>query len=155
MRILCLPVLMMGCTRKPSLFGFWEVRELRLTDAAGELRQKDYGSFEFFSDPPQDGGDLMVIARYTYSADRAGFAPAAQPLVYSLDTDLSENSDPFEGYMEEGEVFVVTLGADPYEVQDYTGTSCRLVATAANRPTEEGLSAEATIKIPMTYSLER
>jgi hypothetical protein len=40
-------------------------------------------------------------------------------------------------------------------VQDYTGTSCRLVATAANRPTEEGLSAEATIKIPMTYSLER
>jgi hypothetical protein len=120
-----LPLLVLGgCVRDPTFFGYWDIEAV---ERDGVL-QEDVGFFEI-----SGSADMSLFLRYQW--DGAGFVPDPHPVVQVGPTDATPH-EVFGNYKSKGEVWVVTfdLFGATFHVPRYVADEAELFAEEALWP---------------------
>jgi hypothetical protein len=131
-----LPLLVLvGCVRDPTFFGYWD---LEAVERDGVL-QEDVGFFEI-------AGDAQMYLFLRYQWDGAGFVPDPSPIVRSGATDATPH-EVFGNYRSEGEVWSIRLDlfGTSFGVPHYVADEAELVADEAIWPGAGELTAPTTL----------
>ena len=136
--LLVLGVVLGGCVRDPTFFGYWD---LEAVERDGVV-QEDAGFFEI------DGSATMwLFLRYQW--DGAGFAPDPAPAIQGGGTDAVAH-EVFGNYKSKGEVWTIHL-----ELFGATFRVPRYVADEAELVAEDAVWPGGDVPAPTTLFLRR
>lgn len=119
-----LPLLLVGCVRDPTFFGYWD---LEAVERDGVL-QEEVGFLEILSD-----AEMALFLRYDWAGD--GFVPDPHPAMQFGSTDAVAQ-EVFGNYKSKGETYDVTfaLFATTFHVERYVADEAELTAENAVWP---------------------
>lgn len=126
-------LLLLGCERDPSLFGYWDVVAMRIETPSGNVDERERAGFIEITAESK----AYAMFGYVYDAATDGFVPDGTPDLKVLGSDHDEQSDLVESYAEKGETWTITLSAavdNTFDLQDWAGSTVTLAAEAAAPP---------------------
>lgn len=129
-----LPLLLLaGCERDPTLFGYWDIVSMRIDTPGGTTDTREQAGFiEITAD-----AKAYAMFAYVYDAGTDGLVPDGTPDLQVFGSDHVPREDFVETYATKGETWSITLTsavANTFAVEDWAGSSVRLVADNAAPP---------------------
>lgn len=135
-----LPALVLsGCVRDPTFFGYWDLESVERDGVV----QEDVGFFEVAGN-----AEMSLFLRYAW--DGASFAPDPRPEVQVGATNATAH-EVFGNYKQKGEVWTIefALFGATFTVDHYVADEAELVAEDAIWP------GSSDVPLPTTLSLRR